>query len=322
MSAESIMRLTRRSRLSSNATRRTGAWRARAVRLAGVGVLVWLAIVPASAGQFQENAGAAAPLPDTDQFLAATQKNLASDSYLQREYAYKEQVTDIRMNPFGRMGTGDVNLYEVRSRPGTNRSWRRLIARNGVPLTAEQLREQDRKQQEREARRAEELRRETPEERRQRLEEENEGPSHEQDMIKDVLSVFTFTLTGRDTIGGRPAIVVAFTPKPGVEPQTREGRIARHFHGKVWVLESAHQVARVEAEAMDDVSFVAGFVKLYKGFTATATRRQLPDGNWLPDETRFVGRGRAFFAIFYRTFDLDIVWKYFDYQRAANTGGR
>ncbi|MDE3155446.1 MAG: hypothetical protein KGN76_10115 [Acidobacteriota bacterium] len=282
--------------------------------------LVGFAAAPAEPPA-RDGTAAAAPLPDAEAFLEATRQNLASDGYLQREYSYKEQVTDIRMNPFGRMGTGDVLLYQVRPRPGTNRPWRRLIAKNGVPLTSQDLREQDRKLQQEEARREERLRRESPRDRERRLQEENEGPSHEQDMIKDVLSVFTFTLTGRDTIDGRPAILVTFAPKPGVEPHTREGRIAKHFRGQVWVLEAEHQVVRVHAEAMDDVSFVAGFVKIYKGFTATATRRQLADGNWLPEQTRFLGRGRAFFGLFFRTFDLDIVWRYFDYQRGGAPDG-
>ncbi len=288
------------------------------VGVAIVCLLGGLTATPVATGQTAAAHAAPAPLPDTEQFLGATEKNLASDGYLQRQYAYKEQVTDIRMNPFGRMGTGDVMLYEVSPRPGSRQSLRRLIARNGVPLTPEQLQEQDQKAREREAHQAARQRHESPQDRKERLQEENEGPSHEQDMIKDVLSVFTFTLTGRDVIGGRPAIVVTFAPKPDVKPETREGKIAQHFRGRVWVLESEHQVARVEAEAMDDVSFVAGFVKLYKGFTATSTRVQLPDGNWLPGETRFVGRGRAFF---FRTFDLDIVWKYYDYRRVEQTGG-
>ncbi|HVC20370.1 MAG TPA: hypothetical protein VNE16_09845 [Vicinamibacterales bacterium] len=294
----------------------SGNGRGRAGRAIAPAVVACLTLLAVSApGQ-----PAGPPLPDAHAFLQEARKNLASDSYVQRQFTYKERETTVHMNPFGQMGTGDVLLYEVRPSVDPALVYRRLIARNGVPLTPAQLTAEDRKQQEKEQRYRAEQQQEQPSERKARLEQEAAARRREQKLVADVVSLFDFTLAGRATVDGVPSIVVDFRPRAGVTPETREGRIASAFTGQAWVGEASHQVVRVEAESQRSIRFVAGFVQLDKGLKVTATRREI-DGAWLPVETTFRGHGRAFF---FRSFDLDLVWQYFDYQRIrppAASGG-
>ena len=44
-------------------------------------------------------------------------------------YAYRESRTEINTNPFGRIGTGDVELYEVYPSPMRGLTYRRLVGR-------------------------------------------------------------------------------------------------------------------------------------------------------------------------------------------------
>ena len=47
-------------------------------------------------------------LPDKETLFVATRDNLARAEREQRFFAYKERRTDIRTNPFGRLGSGPI----------------------------------------------------------------------------------------------------------------------------------------------------------------------------------------------------------------------
>jgi len=90
------------------------------------------------------------------------------------------------------------------------------------------------------------------------------------------------------------AIVFTFTPKPDAEPETREGRIAKSFSGSIWVDEVAREVIRIDAKAVDTISFGFGLVaRLNEGSTVTLHRQPIENGLWLPTSIRFAGEGRA-----------------------------
>jgi hypothetical protein len=120
------------------------------------------------------------------------------------------------------------------------------------------------------------------------------------------------SLAGRATWQGEPAIVIAFEPRPGAPLRSREARIAHAFTGRVWVHEHEYEVMRIEATAVDDVSFGFGMIaRLHKGLRASFERRRV-DGVWLPSETRFTGTGRALLV---RKLAIDFVRTYDSYRR-------
>ena len=78
--------------------------------------------------------------------------------------------------------------------------------------------------------------------------------------MDDVVALLTFKMERRESVNGRDAIVIAFSPRPDADPETREGRIAKAFTGNVWVDEAAREVMRVEATAVDTISFGFGLI--------------------------------------------------------------
>jgi hypothetical protein len=114
-------------------------------------------------------------------------------------------------------------------------------------------------------------------------------------------------------VEGRPAILVTFTPKPNARPATREGRMARAFNGKVWIDEQAQEVMRIEAVAVDSISYGFGIVaRLGEGTQVTLVREPIADGIWLPTSLRFKGEGRAMLL---RKLNIDFAIDWFDYRR-------
>jgi hypothetical protein len=229
----------------------------------------------------------ARPLPDEESFLTAARENLARANREQNRYAYKERRAELHMNPFGRLGTGEVRLYDVTPGPDPSVYFRRLLERDGKPV-------RDSK----------------PERQQRRI--RTQGRS----AMDDTVATLRFTIDRRETIEGRDHIVVGFEPRPDARPQTREGRMARVFKGQIWVDESAREVVRVEAVAIDDMSYGFGLIaRLNEGTVVRLTRERIDDNIWLPTSMHFKGSGRA---LLLRRLTLDYTIEWFDYRRVGS----
>jgi hypothetical protein len=254
----------------------------------------------------------AKPLPDEATFLEEAKRKLASDERLQARYTYRLRRTEVARNPFGRIGTGDISVFEVYPSPIVELTYYRKIAVNGILVSGPALAEQDRKQRAKVDDYARRLRRESARDRERTLDQDSAVGRRERAMVEDVTASLEFTMERRDLLDGRPAIVVAFKPRASARPWSSEGKLVRHFKGRVWIDEAEQQIARVEAEAIDTVSFGLGFlVRIQKGTKGTFVRRPSNGGVWLPVEARLTGQGRA---LLFRRFDLDLVSEYFDYR--------
>ena len=229
---------------------------------------------------------AAAPqptLPDEQSFFAAVRDNMARANREQRFYGYKERRTELHTNPFGRIGTDGVVVYEVTPGPTEGVTFRRLLEKDGKAV--------DNSKSERQERRI------------------RTGRSS----IDDTVATLNFAIDRRDRRDGRDAIVVRFEPRPDSDPETREGKLAKSFKGLIWVDEAAKEVMRVDATAVDDLTYGFGLVaKLHKGAVVTLARERIDDSIWLPTSIRFKGTGRA---LLFRKLNIDFAVEWFEYKK-------
>jgi hypothetical protein len=186
------------------------------------------------------------------------------------------------MNPFGRLGTGDIHVYEYTPGPTPQVAFRRLVERNGAPVTDAKVERQERRPQ--------------------------TGRS-----IEDVVNTLRFTIDRREHRDGRDTIVVQFEPRPNADPQTRQGRVAKVLKGTIWIDEASREVMRMEGTAMEDVSYGLGIVaRINKGAALTVTRERVDGDVWLPTSVRMKGNGRALLV---RKMSIDYFLEWFDYKR-------
>ena len=235
------------------------------------------------------------PLPEARPLLTAAREHLSRATQVQGRYAYKERSTEIHRNPFGKIGTGGVRLFEVRPTGEPGVVMRRLLECNGAPVPDA-----------------------TPE----RVERRGRRPGS-RSSIEDAASVLKFTLVRRERVDGRDQIVVRFEGDPDAKPETREGRMAMLLTGHIWIDEQAREVVRAEATANDDVSYGLGMiVRLRKGATISLTRAAVPapgtdarseDQVWMLASLRFTGEGRA---MLFRKLTVNHVIEWFDYEVA------
>ena len=228
--------------------------------------------------------GQARPLPSSEVFYPAVVSNLAKSDREQFRYAYRERRSEVHTNPFGKIGTGGLALYDVTPGKELGIYQRRLIERDGKPVTAEKPEILDRR---------------------------NRGKSNPS--IDDVINTLDFTIRAREVMSGRDTIIIDFAPKKESSPKTRQGKIAKAFRGSAWVDEETHEVIRVEATSIDSISYGLGFVaRLGEGTRATLSRERIDSSLWLPTSIRLTGDGRA---LLFRKLNIDYVIEWFNYRR-------
>ena len=247
--------------------------------------MTWLRVLAATL-LVQGAAHDARPLPDADAMFAAVRRNLERSEEAQRGFAYTERRSDVRFNPFGRLGTTGSRVVEVV--PNENGTvTRRLIERDGTPLNGPPV---------------ERNRRRSPRARA---------------MVDDVVATLDVRLDRRGLLDGRPALIAVFKGKPESKPRSREGRLARSFQGTIWIDEQAQEVARVEAVALDDITFGYGLLaRMKKGSTVVAIRQPIDSEIWLPVSVRFSGEGRA---LLFRKLTIDFAIDWFNYRRVYSS---
>ena len=133
--------------------------------------------------------------------------------------------------------------------------------------------------------------------------------------VEDVVGALRFTIDRRTLLEGQPTIAVKFEPKPGASAETREGNLARRFAGTILVNEASKEVVRVDAMAIEDLTYGFGMVaRLGKGTSVALTRERVEPNLWLPTSIRFTGTGRA---LLFRRLDIDQSIEWLDYRRPS-----
>ena len=89
----------------------------------------------------------------------------------------------------------------------------------------------------------------------------------------------------RESIEGHDTVFATLVPKEGVQPQTDDGKVMRHFKARAWISESDYELVRVEIEAIDDLSFGLGVLaRVHRGTVDTFQRRRVNAEIWLPEQ--------------------------------------
>lgn len=246
-------------------------------------------------------------LPPADQFLREARAVFTRSQEVWHRYAYTERSTELHMNPFGRMGTGGVNVYDVRPSPNPKLTYRRLISRNGVPLSDDELRRQDAEYKTRAAR-IEDAGTDGIDHQR---EEEMLARKRAQMMVEDVVNTMQFDVARREIRNGVPVIIVTLAAKPNARPATREGQLASVFRGELSIDEATKEITDVKAVAVRSVAFGGFIAKVYEGTEVTVVRRSVDPGVWMPTRLTLSGNFRALF----RTAKIDHVVEWYDYHR-------
>lgn len=274
--------------------------------------LAALALILAVAGAPRaQDRAAAQPLPDPTAFLAESLKHLRSNDLLRSRYTFQDRETRYSYGPDRQVAKTQVRVYEVTPSPDPELTYRRLVSVNGVQPADLAKRDADQQRKEREWLARREL--EGLDDRQARLRKDEIEDQKEQAVVDELTSIFDIRMTGREPIDGRPAIAFSIEPRPGYSPRTPQGRIIKNFHGRAWVDEQDHELARLQTEVLETTSVKFGFiVRLLKGSRGLIERRKIDGEAWLPTYSRFTGSGQV---LFLHRIDVDQENVYSSYRK-------
>ena len=249
------------------------------------------------------------PLPETRAFLDEVRKHFHSDDYLLDQYTFTERRTEKRFDAKGKVNHEKHEVYEVYPSAQARQTYRKLVERDGRPLSTEELEKQDREHEKKVAK----LHKSGEAAEAKRRERMTESERREREVVDDIFGVYDIAIVRREPIEGRNALLVTFTPRPGVKPASRRGRILQKFTGRAWVDEADYQVVRAEAELHHTLSFGLGVLaRLHEGAIATFQRRKVNGEVWLPAVATFRGSARVFLV---KGLRVDSRSEYSDYKK-------
>jgi hypothetical protein len=180
----------------------------------------------------------------------------------------------------------------------------RLIARNGHPLTAEEVRKEDEKYRKAAGARD----KETAEQRARRLRKYQE----QWRFLGEIPDAFDMQLLGHETIQGRANYVIQLTPKAGYVAKSKNARMFPDIEGKLWVDEQDLRWTQAEAHVINTISIGWVLARIGAGAHITIKLVKVDDEHWMLKELAVNGSARIMLL---KNRSIDEIISYSDYKR-------
>jgi hypothetical protein len=206
---------------------------------------------------------------DPKELMKRCQEADDHNAEIERNYVFEQRTENRTLNAKGEVTHRESETFETILTGG--RPYQKLVAKNDVPLSAAEEKKQAAKEHREEAQSKEEERR-----RRNR------------ELAHDALSAFDTKLIAEDA----DTWTLEATPKPGFQPHSRETAVLKHFRGRIWISKKDYVWTKLDAEAMDDISFGLVLFRLDKGAHVVIERTHVNQEVWLPKHISGGGSAR------------------------------
>ena len=203
------------------------------------------------------------------------EKDIENDKR-QRNYTYIEHEVETKLDGKGQTKSTEVRTYEILEIYSEQVG--RLIEKNDKPLDAKEAAKEEEKIQ----KIIDKRKNESEEDRKKRDEKEEKEREDERKFEREIADAYNFKLVGTEMLGGREAWVIEGEPRPGYQPQMKEGQYLSKFHGRVWIDKGDLQLAKMDVECLDTVSWGVFLARFHKGTRVMLEQTRVNDEVWLP----------------------------------------
>ena len=107
------------------------------------------------------------------------------------------------------------------------------------------------------------------------------------EFVREVADAYDFHLVGSEVLNGRDAWVISGEPRAGFQPHSKEAQILSKFHGRLWIDKGELQLAKMDVEALDAVSFGWVLARIHKGTRLVFDQTRVNGEVWLPQHLSF-----------------------------------
>lgn len=218
------------------------------------------------------------PLPDIPALLMELQANEDKVEELLETYSFIQKIIKRNLGKDGVLRETESETYQLSFYKGNR--MRRLIEKNGKPLTAKEQADEDKEA----GKRVEEIEKRIA---KQEAKPKSQSDENRRISIAEMLRASTLLNPRRERFRGREVIVFDFEPNPSFDLKNAKSMIK--FFGKtagvMWIDEKDKQVARLEAVLADSINIAGGILaKLKKGASFTMEQERVNNEIWLPSQ--------------------------------------
>ncbi len=226
----------------------------------------------------------------------------------QRAFTFRERTVTRKLRGDGSVsGTESVSFWVTPSSDGDE--YRRLVAKNGKPLSARDEAKESRKLE----KHIKEQLRMTPGQREKETQDKlAKRVERYQTRLEEALEVYQFEPLSDEILDDQPLRVFRFTPTAGYEGHSTATKILARMEGTIWIDPTRDQLAKLSVAFTQDLTFLGGvFGRVSKGTRAMLVG-SLHENWWLLDDVEVELNARLYFFKRYRQ---DITINYEDYRK-------
>jgi hypothetical protein len=242
-------------------------------------------------------------------FRVVADKDIENDKRL-RDYTYTEREVENKLDGKGQTKSAEVRTYEIMEIYGEQ--VQRLIQKDDKPLSEKDAAKEEEKIQ----KVIDKRKNESESDRKKREAKEEKDREEGRKFVREVADAYDFKLVGTESLGGREAWVIDGEPRAGFEPHMKESKFLSKFHGRVWIDKSDLQLAKMDVECLDTVSWGLFLARFHKGSRFMLEQTRVNDEVWLP--LHVTAQIDVRLALL-KSFDVGVEQTYRDYKKFRAT---
>lgn len=204
-----------------------------------------------------------------------------------RYYTFHERIEEKILKKNGDVRRSKSKTYDVTLLDGSE--YRRLIAKNGQPLSEEDAAKEEKKLRKNLAK----MRSAAPKEREKRLRKIEEDREEKRRFIEEITRAYDFTIKGEDDLNGIRAWIIHAEPRPDYEPSFGKARVLKKLRGDLWVSKTGYGWMQADIDTIEDFNWGLFLLKFKRGAKIQFTQRWVNDEVWLIDNWHVEMRARA-----------------------------
>ena len=243
------------------------------------------------------------PLPDIKTLLEEVRANADKIEQILENYSYTETRIDREIDKAGNLIEKNSETVSLSFYKGFR--IRRVIARNGKPLSASEQAKEDREVESQ----IKEIEEKIAKQEKRKSSARTPDDENRRITLSDALKGSLLVNPRRERFGGRSVIVFDYEPNPEYKPQTRLEKLFALCSGAVWVDAESKQVVRLEAFLMQSAGNFIGKVK--RGASFTLENELVNNEIWLPSRADI----NLSIKIFFAGININNLIRYGDYKR-------
>lgn len=223
-----------------------------------------------------------------------------------RDYTYVQRMETRKLDGQGRVKSVESTTSQILVLYGEH--VKQVLARNDKPLS-----DKDRQKEEDKLNKlVRERQNESPEQRAKRAAKQEKEREDERAFVEEVAAAYDFRFLPDEVIDGRAVWAIAAEPRRDYRPQRKQARILPKFHFTVWVDKAEYAWVKLDAEAIDTISFGLFLARINRGTRIRIEQTRVNDEIWLP---RHVSATLDARIALLKKYNLELDATYRDYKK-------